>query len=181
MAYETLDTKEIFRGKVFTVRTDHIRSPAGADFEVDVVAHAGAVTLVPLAPDGRVLFVHQYRHPAGKEMLELPAGTLTEGEHPRHCAERECREEIGLRPGSILSLGQVYLAPGYSSELNHIFLVSDFTPAPLPQDEDESIKVVPLDAAHVLSILSRGALEDAKTLAGLYLALPHLGAEFVPK
>jgi ADP-ribose pyrophosphatase len=180
MTYEVVSRLEQFRGRVFTVHTDQLRDASGKVFEVDVVQHEGAVTLVPVTPEGEILFVSQYRHPAGRALLELPAGTLSRGETPEVCAERECREEIGLRPGRILPLGQVYLAPGYSSELNHIFLASDFSQAPLPQDEDESIQVIPLSAAEVLDRLSEGGLQDAKTLAALYLALPHLGPSLIP-
>jgi ADP-ribose pyrophosphatase len=180
MTHDVISTRKVFQGKVFSVRSDQVRDESGGVFQVDIVEHSGAVTLVPVTPEGTILFVRQYRHPAGQELLELPAGTLAPGEDPRACAERECREEIGLRPGRIQHLGQVFLAPGYSSELNHIFLAADFTSDPLPQDEDESIQVVPLKASDITSRIARGDLRDAKSLAGLYLALPHLGQDFIP-
>jgi ADP-ribose pyrophosphatase len=180
MAHDVISTRKVFQGKVFSVRSDQVRDDSGRVFQVDVVEHNGAVTLVPVTPEGTVLFVSQYRHPAGQELLELPAGTLGPGEDPRACAERECQEEIGLRPARIQLLGQVFLAPGYSSELNHIFLAADFTSEPLPQDEDESIQVVPLKASEILKRITRGDLRDAKSLAGLYLALPHIGPDFIP-
>ena len=180
MTREVISTRKIFQGKVFSVRSDQVRDDSGRVFQVDVVEHSGAVTLVPITPEGTVLFVRQYRHPVGEALLELPAGTLAPGEDPHACAERECREEIGLRPGRIQHLGQVFLAPGYSTELNHIFLATDFTSDPLPQDEDESIQVVPVKSSEVLERIARGDLRDAKSLAGLYLALPHIGHDFAP-
>ncbi len=180
MAHNVISTRTVFQGKVFSVRTDQVRDDEGNVFQVDVVEHNGAVTLVPLTPDGRILFVTQYRHPAGRALLELPAGTLAAGEDPLACAERECREEVGLRPAHIQALGQVFLAPGYSTELNHIFLASDFTPAPLPQDADESIQVIALDAETISARIASGELQDAKSLAALYLALPQLDRRFWP-
>ncbi len=181
MAHRVISTRTVYQGKVFTVRTDQVHDDTGGVFQIDVVEHHGAVTLVPVTPDGKVLFVSQYRHPAGKVLLELPAGTLGPDEDPRACAERECREEIGLRPARLQALGQMFLAPGYSSELNHIYLAADFTPAPLPQDEDESIQVIPLKGEDVLASIAKGDLQDAKSLAGLYLALPYLESDFLPR
>lgn len=181
MVHDVISTRMAFQGRVFSVRSDQVRDDSGSVFQVDVVEHNGAVTLVPVTPEGAVLFVSQYRHPAGQALLELPAGTLALGEDPRACAERECQEEIGLRPAHLQQLGQVFLAPGYSTELNHIFLAADFTSEPLPQDEDESIQVVPLGANEILERIARGSLNDAKSLAGLYLALPHIGHDFIPR
>jgi ADP-ribose pyrophosphatase len=178
MPYTVLSTEVVFRGKVFVIRRDQVRHDGGEVVAFDVVDHPGAVTLIPMTSDGHLIFVKQYRHPAGERLLELPAGTLGLGEDPRACAERESREEIGLRPGRLTQLGAVFLAPGYSSELNHLFLATELVPDPLPQDPDESIEVVPLDSASLMNELASGRIRDAKTLAGLLLARPHLGPSF---
>lgn len=180
MGHDVVSSSRVFEGKVFSIRTDEVRDDRGKIFRVDVVEHNGAVTLVPVTPEGTLLFVKQYRHPAGRNLLELPAGTLGPHEDPHACAVRECREEIGRLPERVQPLGAVFLAPGYSTELNHIFLVSDFTTAPLPRDEDELIQVIPLGADGIRECISKGELEDAKSLAALYLALPHLGKAFQP-
>ena len=79
MAHDVMSSRTVFQGKVFSIRTDEVRDDRGNVFRVDVVEHHGAVTLVPLTPEGTVLFVSQYRHPAGRTLLELPAGTLITG------------------------------------------------------------------------------------------------------
>ncbi|MGA9532376.1 MAG: NUDIX hydrolase [Anaerolineales bacterium] len=171
MTPQTIDSQQQYQGAVFAVRTDKVRWADGRQADYDVVQHPGSVTLVPLDDSGRIWFVRQYRHPVGQALLELPAGTL-EDEDPAACAERECREEIGMRPGELLSLGQVLLAPGYSSEISYLFLARDLQPAPLPADEDEHIEIEKWTIDEVREMVAAGDLKDAKSLAALWLALP---------
>lgn len=175
MAFETVSSEVVFRGRVFNVRQDQVRLPDGRTAALDIVEHEGAVTLVPLDEQERVWFIRQYRHAAGGTILELPAGTLRPGEPIEACARRELREEIGMDPGRLTYLGACYLAPGYSTERNHLYLAQDLTPAPLPGDADEVIEVTPLPLPEAVAMAVRGEIEDAKSLAGLFLALGHLG------
>ena len=170
MDYRVTDTQEIFRGRAFTVRLDQVARPDGGTMQVEIVDHPTAVTMVPVDADGNVCFVRQYRHSCGKVMFELPAGTLEPGEDPLECAIRECREEIGMSPGKVVHLGGFYLAPGYSTEYLHIYLVSDLTPAPLDPDADEDLQVVRVPLRDLASLVERGELEDAKSLASLHMA-----------
>lgn len=172
MPVETLAEEYVFDGKVFRVRRDRVRYRDGEETHFDVVEHPGAVTMVPVDDQGQIWFVRQYRHPAGASLLEFPAGTLEEGEEPESCARRECREEIGVDPGELHLLGSFYLAPGYSSELNHLFLARDLQEAPLDSDEHEEISVEIYPVDEVYDLIASGALQDGKTLAGLLLALP---------
>lgn len=169
---ELLASEELFAGAVFRVRRDRIRTSEGQEALLDVVEHPGAVTIVPVDDEGRLWFVRQYRHPAGRTLLEFPAGTLEADEPPEECARRECREEIGMEPGEINLLGSYYLAPGYSSEENHLYLARDLTRAPLQGDEDEAIEVESYSVDEVYDLIAGGTLRDAKTLAGLLLSLP---------
>lgn len=175
MAYRLVATETVFEGKVFQVRIDQLEHPTGRTSRFDVVVHGGAVAIVPLDAQGRIVFIRQYRHPAGERLLEIPAGTLEKGEDHEACAVRECREEIGLSPGRLTHLGSSFLAPGYSTELIHFYLAQDLTPAPLPGDADEDLlpETLPLD--EVLSLLLVNKLKDAKTVVGLTFALSHLG------
>jgi ADP-ribose pyrophosphatase len=174
MDYDVLHSELAFRGKVFDVRIDQLRAPSGLIMRVDIIEHAGAVTLVPLDGEGRILFVRQYRHAAGQWLLELPAGTLEPEEEVEACAARECREEIGMAASQLIPLGECYVAPGYLSELNHLFLAKDLTPSPLPPDADEDLAVVPMTLQEVTAAIASGELIDAKSLAGLYLAGGYL-------
>jgi ADP-ribose pyrophosphatase len=174
MEYQVEKSEIVFRGKVFNIRRDVVKAPTGRSHVVDVVDHSGAVTMMPVDDQGRILFVRQYRHATGGYILELPAGTLDPDEAPADCAIRECREEVGMTAGRLIHLGDCYLAPGYSSELNHMYLALDLTPAPLNPDEDEDIRVEPIPLADIQELVARGEVRDGKTLAGLFLALPLL-------
>lgn len=169
MTYEVLASEELFNGKAFNVRVDHVQAPSGHEMNVEVVVHAGAVVIVPIDDDGRIIFVRQYRHPAGKILLELPAGTLDPGEEPENCAIRECREEIGMAPGKIARIGGFYLAPGYSTEYLDIFVAEELHTAPLDPDEDEDLEIGPLDIHQIQQRIEAGIIEDAKTLASLHI------------
>ncbi len=169
-------SETVFQGRVFAVRRDVVRLPDGNTAELDVITHHGAVTLVPLDAEGRIWFVRQYRHAAGETLLELPAGTLEPGEAPEACAAREIREEIGFAAAQLHLLGEFYLAPGYSTEYQYVYLATGLSPAPLPQDADEFLEPVALPVAEVRRRALAGDFRDAKTLAALLLAWEHLPA-----
>lgn len=152
------------------VRTDTFRFASGVEHTIDVVDHPGGVTLVAFDRDGRLLLVRQYRHPAGRELLELPAGTLEPGEPPEVCAERELREETGYRPGRLKRLGGFFLAPGYDSEYQHVFLATELAQDAL-QGEEEDLALVALPLEEALRMIDDGGIEDAKTLGALLLYL----------
>lgn len=173
---EILNSEIVYQGRVFNIRRDQIRYPNGSTANYDLVEHGGAVTLVPIDSDGNILFVRQYRHAIGKEILELPAGTLQEGEAPELCAQRELREETGFAAGKLYKLGEFYLAPGYSSEYMYIFLASLLEYSPLEPDKDEHLQSESIAYADVLSMLEKGKFQDAKTIAALFLAKPQLDA-----
>ncbi len=169
MEYSILKSERVFEGKIFNIRIDEVQKPTGATMQIDVVEHSGAVTLIPMDEHNRILLVKQYRHAVGKILLELPAGTLDHNETPEDCAIRECREEIGMAPAKLMHLGGFYLAPGYSSEYSELYLATDLSPAPLPQDLDEDLVVEPLSIEEILNKISTGEIQDAKTLAGVLM------------
>lgn len=173
MEYKVRRGEPVFQGKAFAVRMDEIERSDGVVQRIEIVDHPGAVTLVPMDAEGRVLFVRQYRHASGKTLLELPAGTLEPGENPAACAARECQEEVGMAPRRLTGLGGFFLAPGYSTEYIHLFLAEDLIHSPLDPDADEDIQVVPLTPAEIDRVVAEGELEDAKSLAGLELARRH--------
>jgi ADP-ribose pyrophosphatase len=169
MRYSVTDSRPIFEGRAFKVRIDSVRAPDGKVRPIEVVEHVGAVTLVAVEGDGSLYLVRQYRQPTLEDLLELPAGTLGAGEDPAECAQRECREEIGLAPATLERLGGFFMAPGYSTEYLHVYLATGLTPAPLPADEDEDLRVERLTLTQIDALIRSGELHDAKTLAALYL------------
>ena len=165
----------VFDGVVFRVRIDNVQAPSGQTMRVDLVEHGGAVTLVPIDGDGKIVFVRQYRHPASEILLELPAGTLEHDEDPQTCAVRESREEIGMSPGRLTYLGGTYVAPGYSTEFIQYYLAQDLTYDPLNPDSDEDLHIEHRTWQEIQGMIARKEIRDAKTLVGLYLAQQHLG------
>jgi ADP-ribose pyrophosphatase len=174
MEFQVTGSQTVFRGKAFDVRQDELRMPEGKTARLDIVEHERSVSLVPVDGQGQVWFVRQYRHPAGRVLLELPAGVLNRGEDPEASAQRELREEIGMAAGNLQKLGEFYLAPGYSTELMFVYLATDLKADALPADEDEFISIEKIPVDQVFGLAEAGELEDAKSLAALLLARPYL-------
>jgi ADP-ribose pyrophosphatase len=160
----------VYQGRAFTVRRDEVSFPNQYSMQLDIVQHPGAVTILPVDEAGNILFVRQYRHATGKELLELPAGTLNAAEPPETCARREIREETGFAAENMVKLGEFFLAPGYSTEYMHVYLATGLYNAPLPGDQDEflSLEPIPIEKAYQMAI--EGKLQDGKSLAALLLA-----------
>jgi ADP-ribose pyrophosphatase len=146
----------------------------GSSFTRSVVVHNGAIVVAPYRNDGKFLLVRQYRYPARRELLEFPAGTIEKGEEPLPCAEREIREEVGYRAGSMRHLSTYYSAPGFCSELLHTYFASSLTKDPAVQDESEFITAVEaLSLSELEDMIRNGEIIDAKTIATLSLVKLH--------
>lgn len=175
---KTLKSEEIYSGKLVHLYRDTVEMPDGTQAMREIVRHPGAVAAVALL-DGdsgpQVLLVRQYRTAAQKPLLEIPAGTLEPGENPDDAMARELQEEAGYRPGQLDRLLGEYTAPGYTTELIHIYLATDLTPARLEQDADEFIELVTLPFDEALGRVLRGEIEDGKTIIGLLMAARRLG------
>ena len=174
MAFELVKSKIVYPGRAFTIRRDTMRLPDGREARLDIVEHIGSVVILPLDENGNILFVRQYRHAAGQELLELPAGTLDEDEEPVACAHREIREETGMAAGRLESLGGFYLAPGYSTEYMHVYLATELHPDPLEADADEFLSVEAIPMGSALAMARRAEIPDAKSLAAILMALARL-------
>jgi ADP-ribose pyrophosphatase len=175
MLPKVITSEKVYQGRALSVRVDEVELRPGQVARLDVIEHTGAVTLLPLDADQNIWFVRQYRHPARQELLELPAGTLNPGEQPALAANRELQEEIGMRAGRLEELASFYLAPGYSSELMHVYLAQDLTPSQLAPDADEFLSIEKIPASQVMGLVMRGELHDAKSLATLLLAARRFG------
>jgi len=174
MEFELISSEIVYPGRAFTIRRDQVRLPDGRTTRLDIVEHHGSVVLIPIDDRGNLLFVRQYRHAARLDMLELPAGTLDEGELPDVCAARELREETGQAANRLEPLGGFYLAPGYSTEYMYVYLASGLFHSPLSADDDEFLQVVPVPLPEALGMGGKGLLPDAKSLAALWLARSEL-------
>ena len=174
MPFELVHSEVVYQGRAFTIRRDLLRLPDGRQTKFDIVEHVGSVVILPVDAEGNLVFVRQYRHAAGLDLLELPAGTLDVGETPEDCARREVREETGLAAGALEHLGGFWLAPGYSTEYMHVYLATGLHDDPLDADEDEFLSVEHIPLAIALEMAERGEMPDAKTLAAFCLARARL-------
>src|SRR5947209_18022129 len=125
-APEVLASEDVWRGRVFSLSVDMVREE-GREYRREVVRHPGSGVIVPLFDDGTVALVRQYRHPAGKYLLEIPAGSLESGEDPLVGAMRELEEEIGCTAASIEHLASFYVSPGFLSEKMNVYLATGLT------------------------------------------------------
>jgi ADP-ribose pyrophosphatase len=176
MTFELIQSEVLLKGRAFTIRRDHLRLPDGRTTKFDIVEHHGSVIILPVDQQGNLVLVRQYRHAAGLDLLELPAGTLNEGEDPLLCAQREVREETGLAADRLEKIGEFYLAPGYSTEFMIVYLATNLHDDPLEADADEFLQVERLPLAEALALAESGRMPDAKSLAALFLARHRLEA-----
>lgn len=174
MPLELLRSETLMQGRAFKIRRDYLKTPDGRETKYDIVEHGGSVVIVPVDGDGNLLFVRQYRHAAGMDMLELPAGTRDGDEPFEECAAREIREETGMEAGMLKHIGSFYLAPGYSTEYMGVFLATDLKHNPLEADDDEFLSVEKIPVREAILSAERGEMPDAKSLAALLLARPYL-------
>jgi ADP-ribose pyrophosphatase len=170
---------DLFREDLpFALRADVLRRPGHADdepFTRLVLEHPGAVVVLAVDDDERVLCLRQYRHPAGQRMIELPAGLLdVSGEEPQATAERELTEEAGLRAGSWTSLGWAYSSPGISAEVMHFFLARDLEATEkgdfVAAHEEADMEVLWVPFAELLAATLDGRVHDAPVMIALLTA-----------
>jgi len=179
MSFELLQSETVLQGRAFKVRRDTLKTPDGRKTKLEIVEHDGSVVLVPIDNEGNLLFVRQYRHAAGKDLLELPAGTRRAEEPFEKCAARELREETGLEAGHLQKVGEFFLVPGYSTEFMAVFLATQLKENPLQADEDEFLQVEKVPLKQAIEIAEQGGIQDAKSLAALLLTKSQLEKYFV--
>ena len=168
---ERVASEQVFKGKVFSVDRDTVKMPNGRTVTVDVVRHSKSVVLVPVPEPGKVILIRQYRHAVNAYLWELPAGSVDEGETPEAAARRECHEEIGLVPATVVRLSAMLPTPGYCDEEMVFFRVSglETTDAQAHVDEDEDIEARTFELRDAREMVRRGEITDMKTLVGLTL------------
>src|SRR2546422_810056 len=172
---EFFDSKKVFSGRVFDVTVDTVRE-GDQTYVREVVHHKGSAVILPAFDDGTIALVRQYRHPAVKYLLELPAGTLDDQERPEDGAARELEEELGMRAGRLEKLSEFFVSPGFCEEKMWLYLATEMTACEQKLEDDEFIEIVRVPIDRALQMITDGEIEDAKTIIGLLLAAPQLGA-----
>ena len=160
----------IHEGRVFNVFQETVPLPNGATINLDVIRHPGAAAIVPLTRNHTVIMLEQYRHAVGGTIWEIPAGTLDRDELPLTCAQRELTEETGYTAATWQKLGVITPVPGYSDERIQIFLATDLSISVQKLDPDEVLDVREVSFSDALEMISRGGIQDAKTICGLFMA-----------
>ena len=156
--------KEIFDGHVLHVVCDTIELPNGKEATREICLHNGAVAVIPVLPDGRVIMERQYRYAHGAVMLEIPAGKLDSADEiPAEAAARELREETGALAGKMTYLGEIVASPALVSEVIHLYLAEDLTFGERELDEDEFLDVESIPLADLKEMVMRGEIPDGKT------------------
>jgi ADP-ribose pyrophosphatase len=162
-----VSSEPVWRGRFLDVRRDTVALPDGSQATREYIVHPGAVMVVPLLPDGRLVMERQHRHPMGKVMLEFPAGKIDPGEAPFACAVRELAEETGYRAAEWARAGILHNAIAYSTEGIEIWFARGLTPGAPELDAGEFLETVVHSADELDAMVASGAVTDAKTLIGL--------------
>lgn len=173
MAEERIGSAQIFDGRLIQVRVDRVRLPSGRESTREVVEHPGAVAILPVTARGTFLLVRQFRYAVGRELLEVPAGTLEPGESPETCAARELREEIGAVADSIEPLARFYVSPGWCNEELIAFRATGLTMVGAQPEQDEWLETVEVRPGEFPGLMRDGSIADAKTITAI---LSHLAA-----
>ncbi len=170
--YVAGSNEEVFSGRLLKVQRDHVTLPNGNDTTREYIRHPGAVAIVPLLADGRVVLVKQCRYPLRTLLWEIPAGKLDHGEaeDPDECARRELSEETGYEAQSWQRLLSIATTPGFSDEIIHLYKAWDLQKFAQHTDEDEFIGVQAFTPQQLRAMVAAGELYDAKTLCALYAA-----------
>lgn len=167
----TLESQQIYKGRQVSLRVDTVELPSGRRTKREVVEHVDCVAVVALDSGDNVILVRQFRHPAGRVLLEIPAGGIEPGEKPSDSAIRELEEETGHRAQKLEHLGGFYSSPGFCTEYLHLFLATELGQAKPLAHQDEIIEVVRLPLREMPDLIASGEICDAKSIAGLLRVL----------
>ncbi|MEY3782749.1 MAG: hypothetical protein RIS97_927, partial [Pseudomonadota bacterium] len=159
-----ISSEQVYKGNFLNILRDTVLLPNGKQATREYLVHPGAVVVIALLDDGRVVLERQHRYPVGRVMVEFPAGKLDAGENPQYCGQRELLEETGYSATYWAYAGPMHLAIAYSDEVLHIYFAKGLTLGERKLDEGESLDVFTTTPAELLAMCSQGLVTDAKTL-----------------
>lgn len=166
---KTISTQTIYEGKVVKLVVDDVLLPDGQKSKREIVKHAGAVAVIAITKEEKLVLVRQYRKALGKTMLEIPAGKLEPGEKPIDCALRELEEETGYRAKTLKPLYSFYTSPGFANEIIHLFQAEGLQKGETHLDQDEFIELVEYSLEACFQAIEAEEICDAKTILAVHL------------
>ncbi|PLS15376.1 ADP-ribose pyrophosphatase [Bacillus sp. M6-12] len=171
---KTVASEKIYDGKVISLQVDEVLLPDGNRSKREIIKHPGAVAVIAVTPENKIVMVEQYRKALERSIIEIPAGKLEKGEEPVACAHRELEEETGYVSESMNHVASFYTSPGFADELIHVFLAEDLKKKEdaASADADEFVEVMELSLQEAIDYMNRQKIYDAKTaFAVQYLQL----------
>jgi ADP-ribose pyrophosphatase len=172
-AEKTLATEVVFKGRAVRLRVDTVKTVDGRTSTREIVEHADCIAIIAVDADGNVLLVKQFRRPAEKELLEIPAGGIDAGEDAGAAVVREMQEETGFRPQKLARLCGFYSSPGFCTEYLHLYLAEDLIADRLYAEDSAGIELVRVPVSQIAGLIASGKIEDAKSIAGLLFYLEY--------
>lgn len=166
---KTLSTKQIFEGKIISVQVDTVQLPNGEQSTRELVKHPGAVAVIPVTKDGKIIMVRQFRKALEKEIIEIPAGKLELGEAPEVTAIRELEEETGYTTKQLQYVQSFYTSPGFADEIIYLYYTDQLEPMidEAELDEDEFVEVMEVSLDEAETFMKEEKIHDAKTVFAL--------------
>jgi ADP-ribose pyrophosphatase len=158
----------VYEGIFLNMKRDQVRLPDGNTAQREYLTHPGAVAIMPILNDGRILLERQFRYPINQAVIEIPAGKLDPNEDPLICAQRELKEETGYQANSWEFLGRIHPVISYSNEFIDIYLAHDMLPGQAHLDEEEFLDVFAASLDEIESWISQGVITDVKTIIATY-------------
>ena len=165
-----IDSKKVFSGQIVGLYYDSVKLPNGKTATREKVTHPGAVGIIPVTNDNKIVLVKQYRYPVEDITIEIPAGKLDKDESPYGCAQRELEEEVGAVDGELIHLSTFYTTPGFCNEILHLYLAIGFKRIDNNLDEDEFLEIVEPELEVALNWIEDGKIKDSKTIIGILMA-----------
>ncbi len=168
MEEKRLQRQQVFAGRIIDVYNDTVQLPNGKEASREVVEHRGAVAVLAIDNDGKLVLVKQYRYPIQRLSLEIPAGKLEENEAPLTCAQRELEEETGYAAGKWSPIFSYYTSPGFTNEVIHLFLAEDLHYVGVHPDEDEFVESQVYSLEEAITAIDHAEIFDVKTITAIY-------------
>ena len=163
-----LNRESIYQGKILSCFIDKISHLDGKEKSYELIKHPGAVAIIPVATNGDLVLIKQWRYATEQLMIEVPAGLLEPSEPPLECAHRELREEIGMRAQLMISIGGFFTAPGFCNEYIHLFVAKELAPDPLVAEDSDSIDKMSMPLEKILKMIETGDIVNGVTMSAIF-------------